>query len=73
MSFIRQLERFEQLDLLIKRRTTGSADCLARKLNISRSLLYELLKTLKARGAKIRYSRRSNSYYYEEPFTILFG
>ncbi len=73
MSFIKQLERFEQLHQLIELRSTGSPNSLSEKLNISRSMLFVLLQTLKERGARIKFSSDLNFYYYEEPFCIRFG
>lgn len=72
MKFIEQLERFERIVFLMKRRATGNPGQLAAKLNISESTLYEYLKILKARGASISYSDTCQSYYLKTPFDISF-
>ena len=64
MKFIKQLERFQKLDYLIKNESTGNPTELSNNLNVSRSHLYRLLDTLKDYGASIKYSRKLNSFYY---------
>ncbi|MCG8580821.1 MAG: hypothetical protein MI866_12940 [Bacteroidales bacterium] len=73
MTFLKQLERYEQLHQLIRLKATGSPDHLASKLQISKSMLYVLLNTLKVRGAQIKYSHSKSTYYYVKPFKIHFG
>lgn len=64
--FIREIERVQMLNKLIARRRTGSPEELAKRLGVSRSQLYLILEYLKDMGLAISYSRRINSFYYEE-------
>jgi len=68
MKFIKQLERLQRLDNLIKNEYKGTPDDLAKNLDISRSHLYRLIETLKDYGAKIEYSRKQQFFYYKNPF-----
>lgn len=68
MIFLKQLERYKNLDKLIKRESTGTPIELAEKLKISRSHLYRLIDKLKDYGAKIKYCRKKNTFYYQNPF-----
>lgn len=70
MKFIKQLDRFQKLDYLIKNESTGNPTELSNNLGISRSHLYRLLETLKDYGASIEYSRKLNSFYYNNSFNI---
>jgi len=70
MNFIKQLERFQKLDKLIKMRCTGTPIELANKLGISRSHVYRLIDSLKDYGADICYCRKELSFYYKKPFKI---
>lgn len=73
MLLLKQFERLERIDRLIKLKATGSPKEFAEKLEISESTLFELLKVMKLRGAAIVYSQFSCSYIYLEPFEIKFG
>ncbi|MCL1943560.1 MAG: helix-turn-helix domain-containing protein [Candidatus Azobacteroides sp.] len=64
------LEKLEILHTLIKQRCTGSPGCLAKRLNISRSSLYDLLDELKSRDVPIAYSRSRRSFYYTGEFEM---
>jgi biotin operon repressor len=64
MHFLRQIERIQELDRLVKKRSTGSPNKLANKLGISRSHLYNLIGYLNDIGMKIKYSRSLGSFYY---------
>jgi len=63
-------ERHLRIDKLIKEERTGNPEKFAAKIGLSRSHLYRILKTLKNRGAPIKYSRKISSFYYEESFSI---
>jgi predicted DNA-binding transcriptional regulator YafY len=61
----RYLNRLESIDRLIRTKATGSPQQLADRLQISVSLLYTLIVTMKERGAPIKYNKSRCSYYYE--------
>jgi predicted DNA-binding transcriptional regulator YafY len=58
------LEKLSILNKLIRREHTGTPDELAERLSISRSLLYEIIDELNARGVDIKYSRTNCTFYY---------
>ena len=66
MSLHVYLERLKFIDNLIRRRATGDAQALAKKLNLSRSQTLEFLKQMREQGFPIEYSRQFSSYYYSE-------
>lgn len=57
-------DRLEYLDVLIRKRSTGSPEQLAKKLNISKRTVFEYIDILRSLGANINYSRVKESYYY---------
>lgn len=67
MSIEKYLHRIERIDQFIRLKATGTPKDLASKLNISESVLYETLATMKKHGAPIYYDRCLGSYCYEEP------
>jgi biotin operon repressor len=64
MYFLKQLERIQELDKLLKKRSTGTPETLAKRLGVSRSHLYNLISYLDDLGMQIKFSRRLNSFYY---------
>jgi biotin operon repressor len=70
MHAIKYLDRLKYINKLIKTGSTGSAKEFARKLNISESHLYRLIKELKDMGAPIEFCRHSNCYCYTEEFDL---
>lgn len=74
MSFYQYLNRIDRLDALIRRKSTGTPDELARKLGISERWLYKLLKELKEElDCPIIYDHHRQSYIYEERGKIVVG
>lgn len=73
MKFLTQMERYERILKLIKRKATGSPQELANRLEISESTLYEHIRVLKDRGAQIEYCPCRQSYLLHNDFTIAFG
>lgn len=65
MEFIKQIERFQLLNKLVKEQRTGKPEELAKRLGISRAKLYLMLEELKDEGIEIRFSKRSNSFVYD--------
>ncbi|HAF27426.1 MAG TPA: DNA-binding protein [Bacteroidales bacterium] len=68
MNYIKKIERIERLDKHLKLRMTGSADELARKLNISKRQLFRTIEELKDYGAPIEYSRSLKTFFYQKEF-----
>jgi transcriptional antiterminator len=65
MNFIKQIEKFQILSKLIHERNTGTPDELANRLGISRRQLYIYFEDLGSLGLEVCYSRRMNSFYFD--------
>ncbi len=70
MKLLEQIERINRLHEMIKHRRTGTPSQLARRLNLSTSMIYKLIDELKLREAPITYSRQLGSYYYSRSFQM---
>ncbi|WP_114748568.1 HTH domain-containing protein [Pleomorphovibrio marinus] len=66
MEFIRQIERIQLLNKLVKEQRTGSPENLAKRLGVSRARLYLMLEELRDYGAKIKFSKKLNSFEYQD-------
>ena len=66
MSIIKYIDRLNQIDQLIRLKSTGTPKELAEKLNISEALLYKTLNEMKELGAPICYDKVSSTYYYSK-------
>ena len=64
MNFIRQIERMQLLNKLIREQRTGSPEELAERLGVSRRQLYAYLEYMKDFGLDICFSRKLNSFMY---------
>lgn len=64
MKFVEQIERLQYLDELIRKKSTGSPQQLAKRIGLSRSQLYNLIGYLNDMGMEVRFSRVRNSFYY---------
>lgn len=70
MKLLEQIERINRLHELIKHRRTGTPSQLARRLNLSTSMVYKLMDELKLREVPIEYSRQLGTYYYSHSFQM---
>ena len=70
MNFIKQIDRIKKTNNLIQNEQTGTPDEFATKLNISKSHLYNVVKSLKDSGAVIKFSKKSESFYYDTSFDL---
>lgn len=70
MKLLEQIERINRLHEMIKYRRTGTPQQLARRLNLSTSMVYKLMDELKLREVPIEYSRQLGSYYYSRSFQM---
>ncbi|MDF1694684.1 MAG: hypothetical protein P1U56_02580 [Saprospiraceae bacterium] len=73
MRFFEKIQVIERIDQLIKMKATGSARDLARRTNLSKSTIYEILDIMKCMGAEIEYCTCRKSYYYVEDKTLAIG
>ena len=70
MKFLEQIERINEMHRLICTSSTGTPREFAKRLNISRTTLYEYIDELKSRSAPIAYSRQEKTFYYKRPFIM---
>lgn len=70
MKLLEQIERINRLHEMIKYRRTGTPQQLARRLNLSTSMVYKLMDELKIREVPIVYSRQLGTYYYSSGFLM---
>jgi hypothetical protein len=70
MSYIKKVQKMEQLHKLILNEFRGSAKDYAEKLRISRGSLFNYLEDLKQAGAVISYCRNSNCFTYVNQFEL---
>ena len=70
MDFQKQAERINKAHQLILEERTGTPKEFAEKLKISRSQLYNLIDNLKEYQAPIKYSKKSNNFYYSKLFHL---
>jgi len=62
--FYKYLERIRFTDSLIRKKATGNAKTLAKKLNLSKVGTYKFINELKEEGFPIAYSKKDKNYYY---------
>ncbi|HSD08874.1 hypothetical protein [Flavobacterium sp.] len=70
MNFAKHIERIKKAHQLIYSEKTGKPEAFAVKLRISRSQLYNELDFFKSLKAVIKYSKKTESFYYAEPFDL---
>lgn len=70
MNFAKQIERIKKAHQLICTEKTGKPEVFAVKLRISRSQLYNDLDFFKNLNAVIKYSKKTESFYYAQPFDL---
>lgn len=70
MKLLEQIDRINRLHEMIKYRRTGTPKELARRLNLSTSMIYKLMDELRLREAPIQYSRQLGTYYYSKSFQM---
>ena len=74
MNFCDQIKRLQRLDYLFRSRSTGTPAELAKKLSLSKSQLFLIIKTMKQElGAPIHYSRTYQTYMYKRNSRFRFG
>lgn len=63
-------EQIDNLASLVAKKRTGNAAQLARRINVSRSKLYDIFDDLKLMGIDIKYDRCLNTFYYANNLRI---
>lgn len=70
MKIIEQIERINRLHELIKYRRTGTPQELAKRLELSTSMMYKIMADLRLKEAPIEYSMQLRTYYYSRPYLM---
>lgn len=65
-ALIKAVRRLEYANFLIRKKATGNLETFARKMNLSKSSVKNLLQQMKELGADIKFDRTRNTYYYTE-------
>jgi len=65
-------DRLDYLNTLIRKKSTGSPEQLAKKLQVSERTIFQYVEILRSLGAEIKYSRVKQSYYYARDGTFDF-
>lgn len=73
MKLLDKIQQIERLDELIRRKSTGSPQELANKLNISKRAVFRLMELMKNLDAQIYFCRERNSYCYKKDVKFEFG
>jgi len=71
MKTLKQLERLRKAHKLIQQENTGTPVEFAKRLDISRRQLYNIIEYLKEVDAPILYNRKTNTFYYNYDFDLL--
>ncbi len=66
MPFIDRLDLLRRMDLLIRRKATGTPQTFARRLGMSRATLYCHLDELNQMGASVAYCRLRQTFYHQK-------
>lgn len=70
MALFDTINRAERIHRLIRSESTGTPCEFAKKVNLSRRQLYNLLGEFKDFGAEIKYDRMRGSFYYVNDFRM---
>ncbi len=66
MALLKHLNRLKYIDFLIKKKATGNLESFARKNNLCKRALAEVLHEMRDLGFPIKFDRNKNTYYYSE-------
>lgn len=66
MPLLKYIKRITYIDFIIRRKATGNLETFAKKNNLSKRALTDIIQEMKELGFPIKFSRSKNSYYYEE-------
>jgi len=71
MSFIDRLDLLTHMDLLIRRKATGTPQAFAQRLGMSRAQLYRHLDELNLMGASVAYCHLRQTFYHQRPGKLI--
>jgi predicted DNA-binding transcriptional regulator YafY len=70
MSYSNYLKKMAWLIELLKQENTGCADCLSKKIGVSRRTIFRYLDELRLKGADICFSKCKRTYYLKNNFNF---
>jgi len=70
MSTFKILNRLRQIDQLIKLKATGNPKEFAKKIGVSKRMIFHYLNDLKDLGAEIYFDKGRSSYCYARSFNL---
>lgn len=70
MSIISNIDKLKLINSEIKKEQTGKPEDFAKKLSVSRSMLYNYIEEIKTLGAEIKYNRKLKTFFYKNDFDI---
>ena len=73
MTLLQKLQQIERVDVLIRKKATGSPATLATRLDTSERCVYDLIKLMKQMGAPVYFCQESGSYRYQEDVVFSIG
>lgn len=70
MKIFTYIERINRIHELVKHKRTGTPEELARRLNISPSMLFRVIEELRLMEVPIEYSRSQKTYFYSSSYSM---
>jgi len=70
MSYSNYLKKMAWLIELLKQENTGCADCLSKKIGVSRRTIFRYLDEFRMKGADISFSKNKGSYKLKNNFSF---
>jgi predicted DNA-binding transcriptional regulator YafY len=72
MALFEHIQILKRFDVLIRLENTGTANEIAKLLEISRRTVFTYIEELESFGAEIAYNKISKTFYYTQKFTLKF-
>lgn len=66
MSLLKYINRLRYMDFMIKKKATGNLENFAKKNDLSKRAMTDIISEMKLLGFPIKYNRTRSTYYYEE-------
>ena len=73
MNLLQKIRQIERVDQLIRLKATGTPKDFAKRLNVSKSTLYNILEFIKNQGVEIYYCPNRQSFCYKTDVYFCFG
>jgi predicted DNA-binding transcriptional regulator YafY len=71
MQLFETIDRIYRIHQLIQKEATGTPEEFAKRFNIKKRQLYNILEEFKDYGACIRYNRTKQTFYYVNDFEVI--